>query len=191
MMQIQQNMADLEIIELILAGDKEAFRVLYHRYKRKYMLTSLRYIKSKSDAEDVVQDAFVQIYRDLYQFDIEKGNFSTWSNRIVINTCLQKLRKKSVLNVFTDIMEFGQQFSINAMAIEKLNLEDLTKLIQRLPKGYRTVFNLYVIDGYTHKEISNLLQISESTSKTQLMRAKKLLKTDLSKVAYVMSKNYG
>jgi len=88
-------------------------------------------------------------------------------------------------------MEFGQQFSINAMAIENLNLEDLTKLITKLPKGYRTVFNLYVVDGYTHKEISNLLQISESTSKTQLMRAKKLLKTDLSKVAYAISKNYG
>ncbi len=190
-MEIQQNMADPKIIELILSGDKEAFRLLYERYKRRYMLTSLRYIKNRSDAEDVVQDAFVQIYRDLHQFDSEKGKFYTWSNRIVINTCLQKLRKKSVLNVFTDIMEFGQKFSINAMAIENLNLEDLTKLITKLPKGYRTVFNLYVVDGYTHKEISNLLQISESTSKTQLMRAKKLLKTDLSKVAYAISKNYG
>jgi len=190
-MEIQQNMTDSKIIQLILSGEKEAFRVLYDRYKRRYMLTSLRYVKSRSDAEDIVQDSFVQIYRDLYQFDMDKGKFYTWSNRIVINTCLQKLRKKSVLNVFTDIMEFGQQFSINAMAIENLNLEDLTKLITKLPKGYRTVFNLHVVDGYTHKEISNLLQISESTSKTQLMRAKKLLKTDLSKVAYAISKNYG
>ncbi len=184
-------MTDSKIIQLILTGDKKAFRILYDKYKRRYMLTCLRYVKSKSDAEDVVQDAFVQIYRDLHQFNEEKGKFYTWSNRVVINTCLQKLRKKSVLNVFTDIMEYGQKFSINAMAIENLNLEDLTKLIQKLPKGYRTVFNLYVIDGYTHKEIAEMLQISESTSKTQLMRAKKLLKTDLSKVEFAISRNYG
>lgn len=184
-------MTDPEIIQLVLAGDKKAFRTLYDKYKRRYLLTSLRYIKNRSDAEDVVQDAFIKIYRDLRQFDAAKGEFYTWSNRIVINTCLQKLRKKSVLNVFTDILEYGQKFSINAMAIENLNLEDLTKLIQQLPKGYRTVFNLYVIDGYTHREIAEMLDISESTSKTQLMRAKKILKTDLSKVAFPISKNYG
>ena len=181
---------DISIVEAILKGDKDAFRILYNKYKRRYMLTCLRYIKSRATAEDTLQDAFVSIYKSLSQFDASKGEFYSWSNRIVINTCLQKLRKKSFLGVFEDIMEFSQQISIEEDAISRLSLKEVTAVIQKLPKGYRTVFNMYMIDGYNHKEIAKALNISEGTSKSQLLRAKRQLKTKLDTLNFSMLESY-
>jgi len=113
------------------------------------MLTCLRYVKSKEDAEDLVQEAFVKIFNDLHQYDASKASYLSWSKRVVINTCLMHLRKKSVFNFMDNIV------------------------------GYRTVFNMFVIDGYSHSEIADKLDISESTSKTQLFKAKKQLRIDI------------
>jgi len=143
------------------------------------MLTCLRYVKSKEDAEDLVQEAFVKIFRDLHQFDASKASYLSWSKRVVINTCLMKLRKKSVFNFMDNIVDMTNKFYLPSRAIENLSLQDLTKKIQALPKGYRTVFNMYVIDGYSHAEIADKLDISESTSKTQLFKAKKHLRIDI------------
>jgi len=181
---------DILTIEAILKGDKNAFKFLYEKYRRRYMLTCLRYIKSRANAEDVLQDGFIAIFKNLSQFDSTKGEFYTWSNRIMINTCLQKLRKKSFSNVFEDIMEFSQKISIAENAIANLSLQEVTAVIQRLPKGYRTVFNMYMIDGYSHKDISKSLNISESTSKSQLLRAKKLLRTKLDTLSFSYLESY-
>jgi len=154
------------------------------------MLTCLRYMKSRVDAEDALQDAFISIYKDLKNYDPERSQFTTWSNRIVINSCLQKIRKKSVLNVFEDIFEMRNNLSNDPRALSELNLQEMTALIQRMPKGYRTVFNLYVIDGFTHKEISEKLGISIGTSKSQLMRAKNQLQVNLESLKFTLAEYY-
>lgn len=182
--------SDILIIETILKGDRNAFSNLYEKYKKRFLLTCIRYVNRRSDAEDCLQDAFISIYKDLSKFDSNKGQFYTWANRIVINVCLQKLRKKSVINVFQDIFEFSQTISVQEDAIQNLSLQELTHIIQKLPKGYRTVFNMYVVDGFSHKEIAKHLGISEGTSKSQLNRAKKLLKVNLDEISYVLAENY-
>lgn len=174
---MKKDKSDIEFIIEILEGNQVAFENLYNKYKRLYMSICLRYFSRRTDAEDMLQESVLNIYKGLSSFDIEKGGFVTWSKRIVVNTCLQKLRKPGVLNFFDNILELGKRLPVFSNALEDLNMQDLTKIIQSLPKGYRTVFNLYVIDGYTHVEIAEKLSISVSTSKTQLMKAKKILKT--------------
>lgn len=166
---------DITIINKILKGQSDAFSALYRKYARFYLVTALRYVKDRAEAEDMLQEACIKIYKDLYQFDENKASFINWSKKIVINTCLMHLRKKSVFDVMDNIFEIGTTISVDANALEKLKLEDLTKLIQTLPKGYRTVFNMYIIDGYSHNEIAESLDISVNTSKTQLMKARKYL----------------
>lgn len=187
---VPSEINDISTIQEILNGEKNAFRSLYNKYSKLYLLTCLRYVKNRSDAEDLLQDSCIKIFKDLKQFDPSKGTFINWSKRVVINTCLQKLRKNNVLNVFENIIELSSKLATKSEAIENLNLQDLTKLIQKLPKGYRTVFNLYVVDGFSHKEISNLLGISESTSKTQLMKAKRFLKSNISNAENLLVSSY-
>ncbi|NNL90741.1 MAG: sigma-70 family RNA polymerase sigma factor [Saprospiraceae bacterium] len=173
---MHNSINDISVVSKILRGDQAAFKLLYNKYSKVYLLICLRYVKSRSDAEDMLQESWIKIYNDLKQFNPSKGKFIHWSKRIVINTCLQKLRKNSALDSFENIFEIGLNISTTNNAIDKLSLQELTKVIQSLPKGYRTVFNMYVIDGYSHKEISTILEISESTSKTQLLKAKRFLK---------------
>ena len=170
---------DILIINKILHGDRLAFKELYNKYSKFYLLTCLRYVKTKEDAEDLVQESFVKIYKDLHQYDASKSAFLSWSKRVVINTCLMFLRKKSVFNFMDNIVEMTNRFQMPSQAVENLNLQDLTRSIQALPKGYRTVFNMHVIDGYTHAEIADKLNISESTSKSQLFKAKKQLRINI------------
>lgn len=172
---------DVKLIKEVLRGKASSFKVLYDRYAKSHMLICLRYMKSRSDAEDLLQEAYIKIYRDLKQFDSSKAQFKTWTDKIVVNTCLMKLRKKNIFHDIENITDFSSSFSINQEAIENLNLEEITNLILQLPKGYRTVFNLYVVDGYKHHEIADLLGININTSKSQLMKAKKNLQDLISK----------
>jgi len=184
------QISDADIIQRILSGDKPAFRILYDRYCRLYLLICRRYFSTKQDAEDMLQESFVTIYKDLKKYDISRGQFIHWSKKVVINTCLQKLRKKTVLDDFDDIDTQGYDIGISPAVINKLTLEELTSIIHKLPPGRKLIFNLYVIDGFTHKEISELLGISISTSKTQLMKAKKLLKSDIQNSNFLNNGNY-
>jgi len=181
---------DIAVINRILEGDKRAFELLYSKYSRFYLLTCLRYVRSRAEAEDMLQEACIKIYRDLYQFNSEKASFINWSRRVVINTCLMALRKKSVFDHMDNIFEIGGNISVESNALEKLKLQDLTKLIQSLPSGYRTVFNMYVIDGYSHVEIAEALGISVSTSKTQLMKARKMLQSKIAEKDIALIENY-
>jgi len=169
---------DMVIIKEVLSGSKNAFKELYSKYARNHFLTCLRYIKDKSTAEDLLQESYLNIYKNLKQFKPELSKFSTWSNKVVINTCLMYLRRNDIFNKPDNIYD-AQTVTYNLVhqpkAIEQLSLQELTKLIQCLPNGYKMVFNLYVVDGYSHKEIAEMLKISISTSKTQLLKAKKTL----------------
>ncbi len=181
---------DILLVERILANDQSAFKELYQHYSRFFILTALRYVKSKEDAEDLVQDAFVKIYKDVHQFDSSKGPFLSWAKRVLINTCLQHLRKNTFLDFVGNVLDFKNTFKKPAEALENLNLQDLTKSIQSLPKGYRTVFNMYVLDGFSHQEIAAELGISQGTSKSQLSKAKKMLRNNITEIEIIFGQAY-
>lgn len=177
--QLELEKSDIEIIRAVLSGSKPAFRELYKRYSKNHLLTCWRYVKNKVDAEDVLQEAYILIYRDLKQYDSSKSKYITWSNRVVINACLMHLRKNNIFKFAEDITEMSYQFPINENAISRLSLKELMQQIAQLPKGYRTVFNMFVVDGYSHSEIAESLNISINTSKTQLLKARKTLQRNL------------
>jgi len=170
------------IIQDVLDGDKSSFNLIYKQYKRDLFLTCLRYAKNKQEAEDFLQDSFVQIYKNLKHFDFRKGKFKAWIKKISINVCLQHLRKNAIKFIQSDLSEVSHLVEDRSITpIENLSLQELTQKIQKMPSGYRMVFNLFIIDGFSHKEIANLLDINESTSKSQLFKAKKYLKNILSR----------
>jgi RNA polymerase sigma factor (sigma-70 family) len=146
---------------------------LYRLFAGKMFALCLKYSKNKEEAEDNLQDGFIQIYDKISQFK-NKGSFEGWMKRIVINTALQKYRDKNVLNVVYDFVD--EEEVMVEVEEEDISLDYLLKLIQELPNQYRLVFNLYVLDGYSHKEISKELKISEGTSKSNLSRARAILK---------------
>lgn len=173
---LTQKEKDTTLQKRILEGDQGAFREFYTTHQKWFFLTCLRYVNNKADAQDLLQDAFVSIHKDLKQFDASKGALKFWARKVVVNVCLQKLRKKSPLNTFEELSDYSEKTPTKHNILDELSLQELLKLIVQLPKGYRTIFNLYVIDGYNHREIGELLGISSNTSKTQLMKARKLLK---------------
>ena len=136
----------------------------------------LRYNKNRYDAEDCLQSALVSIFSNLEQFDAEKGSFKSWSHRIVVNANLQFLKKQK-LRMHNDLEdEYLLCTQENDEQEFALSTEKMVKLVQQLPAGYRSIFNLYVVEGYSHAEIAQILDISIGTSKSQLAKAKKMLR---------------
>ncbi len=168
------RMMDIQKIKLCIDGNRLAQKELYEAYKVNLFVLCQRYFSDLEDAKDALQEGFVKVFRDLHQYDEEKGHLASWIKKVFINTCLEKLRKNKI--DFQQITDFDLSFVYDQDILSELNLKDLTKIIQKLPTGYRTVFNLYVIEGYNHQEIADQLGISESTSKTQLMKAKNMLR---------------
>ncbi len=175
---------DYFLIEQILQGDKKKFEILYKRYSRMIHLVCLRYAKTSSEAEDFLQDSFVSIFKGLDKYDLDKGNFSTWSKKVAVNVCLQHLRKKSFSFYLGNLTEIVSPQSNDPTPLDNLSLQELTKKIQTLPTGYRAVFNMFIIDGFSHKEIAVKLGITESSSRSQLTKAKKYLRGQLSHQNY-------
>lgn len=165
-----------DLIKEALAGKEAAFKALYELYKKAMYIICLRYNDNKEDAEDRLQESFIKIFKELHQFDRERGSFYTWCSRVTINTNLEYIRKQKI--VFQEIKED----TINSMkeqynVLAEMELKEIILQVQKMPPGYRTVFNLYFFEGYNHKEIAENLGISENTSKTQLMKSKAYLKT--------------
>jgi len=171
---------DRQKIKLCIEGNRVAQKELYEAYKVNLYVLCQRYFFDIEDAKDALQEGFVKVFRDLHQYDEQKGHVSSWIKKIFINTCLEKLRKKKI--DFQQISDFDQCAVHDSGILSDLNMKDLTRLIQNLPTGYRTVFNLYVIEGFNHQEIGDKLGISENTSKTQLMKAKNMLRNKLEEV---------
>lgn len=134
----------------------------------------------EQDAQDVLQNALVKIFTKIHMFDSELGNWSAWSSKIVVNECLQFLRKEKSRIAEVDLYYQVKRHITPAKVIEDLSLEDLKNIIVELPVGCRTVFNLYVIEGYSHKEIAEVLGVKVGSSKSQLSYAKKLLQERIS-----------
>jgi RNA polymerase sigma factor (sigma-70 family) len=164
-------------IKLCIEGNRSAQKELYDSYKNAIFVLCQRYFNNIEDAQDALQDGFIKVFRDLYQFDSMKGSIYSWLKKVFVNTCLEKLRKKKLEFVNVDDVQINSYYDPEVLST--LSLKEITCLIQNMPTGYRTVFNLYVIEGFSHLEIAQMLGISESTSKTQLMKAKNFLKGKL------------
>jgi RNA polymerase sigma-70 factor (ECF subfamily) len=161
--------------------DAKAQKALVLRYAGILMTVGRRYTKSEIDAEDILQDAFILIFQSFHQFDPNKGTLESWMRKIVVNTALKSFRKKkSKIVEYTD--STSSELHILPGIYEKLHEEELIQVISELPEGYRQVFNLYAIEGYSHKEISSLLNIEEVSSRSRLSRARKLLQERIKKI---------
>ena len=146
---------------------------LYERFAPKMYAVCLRYAGTATEAEDILQEGFIKVFKKVGSFRNE-GSFEGWIRRIFVNTAIEHFRKKAYLQPITEWEETtveGKYLSI----LDELAEQDIIGLIQKLSPGYRTVFNMYVVEGYTHKEIADMLGISEGTSKSQLSRAKVIL----------------
>jgi RNA polymerase sigma-70 factor (ECF subfamily) len=139
----------------------------------KLMAVSVRYSRSFEEAEDILQDSFFKIFTNLSEFEFQ-GSFEGWMKRVVINTALKMKQRKYYNSETIGISDINAE-TISPDIIETLTEEELIKIIGELPEGYRIVFNLHAIEGFSHKEISSILQIEESTSRSQLFKARKML----------------
>jgi RNA polymerase sigma-70 factor (ECF subfamily) len=162
------------IIEGCSNGDRKAQRLLYDTYSKKFFAICLRYIKDRDLAEDVLVESFMKIFEKINQFE-SKGSFEGWMKRIIVTQALLTLRNNKNLNMEVN-MENVSDLSNHHYELKHLEADELMDLVEVLPTGYRTVFNLYAIEGYSHAEIGELLGITESTSKSQLNRGRNLLK---------------
>jgi RNA polymerase sigma factor (sigma-70 family) len=168
-------MDEQELILGCIAARPKAQKALFDIYAPKLYVVCLRYLKDQMRAQDVLQDTFVKIFANIGNYKSE-GAFEGWLKRIAVNTCLDQLRKDKKLLTDVSIDDVSHKLSTDSFSVEKLMADDLLKLVQALPDGYRTVFNLFAIEGYSHQEIAQQLGISESTSKTQYLRARAYLK---------------
>lgn len=149
-------------------------KALVELYSGTLMAISLRYARDESAAKDILQDALIKILRAIPEYQ-EQGSFKAWMKRIVINTALKQLDKSSFKNELYTIEDLPDQ-SVQPEVYNSMAAAELMKLIKSIPEHYRTIFNLHAIEGYSHREISQLLHIEESTSRSQLTRARHMLR---------------
>ena len=161
-----------ELVKQCAKNDRKAQKEIYQLFAGKLFSICLKYSNNKQEAQDNFQDGFITIFDKIGQFKF-KGSFEGWLKRVMVNTILLKYRQKNVLNLVTE--EIPDEVIVD-IDDDEVSLDFLLNLIQELPDRYRMVFNLYVLDGYSHKEISKMLHIAEGTSKSNLARARAILK---------------
>jgi RNA polymerase sigma-70 factor (ECF subfamily) len=162
------------LIKACLKGDRSAQRHLYDSYSGKFLAICIRYLKDREHAEDVMIESFMKIFDKLPQYQA-KGSFEGWMKRIVVTQSLMTLRSNRHLMMEVNVDD-DHEYEHHHYESTDLETADLMEMVESLPVGYRTVFNLYAIEGYAHQEIAELLGITESTSKSQLNRARNVLK---------------
>jgi len=159
-----------DLIEGCLLGNPVMQKNLYDKYAPKMYAICLRYAANSEDAKDILQDGFVKVFVNLGKFKA-MGSFEGWMRRIFVNTAIEHYRRKNQLYAISENQEDNMP-NQEVSALDALEADDIIRLISELPNGYRTVFNLYAVEGYSHKEISTMMNISEGTSKSQYARAK-------------------
>jgi len=162
-----------DLIKGCINNDGKCQKELFRRFAGKMLVVCMRYARHRMEAEDMLQDAFIKVFKNLSFFEA-KGSFEGWVRKIVVNTALKHIDKKS----FTKEQIGGEQDydpGADPDIFSHLGEKDLLKMVASLPDGYRVVFNLYAIEGFSHKEIADLLEIGESTSRSQLVKARKML----------------
>jgi RNA polymerase sigma-70 factor (ECF subfamily) len=170
-------LSEQELIDGCAHGDRTAQKALYERYCRKMLVLCQRYAKTSFEAEDILQEGFIKIFASIKSFRKE-STLSTWITRIMINTALNAQRQKLYLLPMLDVVDANLSES-EEVSLSAFHLSELISMVQSLPDGCRVVFNLFAIEGFSHKEIGEMLGISEGTSKSQHYRAKVLLQAKL------------
>jgi len=171
------RISEEKLISKSIEGDRMAFKQLYDQYKRYWYMICLRYMKDDFDAKDMLQNALVKIFTKLESFNTEKGSFKSWSSRVVVNECLAHFRKHKMHVESLDLIANYKVDESNLIEpVSTLTTQEMMNIVQELPEGYRIVFNMIAIEGYTHKEVAKSLNISVGTSKSQYFFAKKKLK---------------
>jgi RNA polymerase sigma factor (sigma-70 family) len=173
-------MDDATLIIECVNGNARAQRLLFDKFASKMFSVCLRYAKNEEQAEDVLQDGFVKVFGKLKDFKSE-GSLEGWIRRIMVNTALDQIRKNNKQLGDTNIDDVGYKIENNDFIVEKMIAEDLMKMVQAMPDGYKVVFNMFAIEGYSHGEIADTLGISENTSKSQYSRARAYLRERLEK----------
>lgn len=168
------NISESDLIKGSIAGDRRMQEELYRRFAPKMYAVCLRYANNANDAQDLLQEGFIKVYKNLHRFRAE-GSFEGWVRRVFVNTSIEHFRKKSAQLSSVSEREENTIEDADITALDSLAEKDIINIVQELSPGYRTVFNLYVVEGYSHKEIGEMLGISEGTSKSQLARAKSIL----------------
>ncbi len=167
-------MTEEALLHGCLNNDASAQRELYNKYSSKMLAVCYRYAHNREDAEDMLQEGFIKVFLQIHTFE-NRGAFEGWIRRIVVHTCINILKKNKKFNESVDIIHATgiqvREESVPAIVQAK----QVVECIRLLPIGYRTVLNLYAVEGYSHREISNMLDIEESTSRSQYTRAKAML----------------
>ena len=168
-----QIISETDLIEGCLRGERKMQHELYQRFAPKMYGVCLRYAGNAEEAEDILQEGFIKVFNKMSSYRGD-GSFEGWIRRVFVNTAIEHFRKKTYLQPITETEENtieGKYLSV----LDHLAEKDIIQLVQQLSPGYRTVFNMYVVEGYTHRQIAEILEISEGTSKSQLSRAKLIL----------------
>jgi len=182
-------MSDLQIIEGCARHNRKAQQVLYDQYSRFLLGICLRYATDKDEAEDILQESFLKIFLNIKDFS-GTGSFIGWLRKVTVNTAITHYHKNLKYRYHVEIEEYvSVETGVTSFEEDFFNSEELFKVLNELPAGYRMVFNLYAIEGYKHKEIAEILGIDTNTSKSQYSRAKAVLRDKLEKLGRLKS-NY-
>ncbi|MFY8136857.1 MAG: RNA polymerase sigma factor [Flavobacteriales bacterium] len=171
-------MSDQELVSLCRNGNREAQKELFGRYAGKMMTVCRRYFSNKEEAEDILQEGFIKVFERLHQWQ-GTGALGGWIRTVMVNTALTHIRSQKKWKDTIDIEHADQIDAGSISGLEQLQAEEILAIIDQMPTGYRTVFNLFAVEGYGHKEIGEMLGISENTSKTQFLKSKEWLKKTL------------
>jgi RNA polymerase sigma factor (sigma-70 family) len=174
-------MTDTELVDGCIKEKGACLKALYDRFSGKMFSVCLRYADNREDAEDMLQDGFIKVFNHIKQYK-GLGSLEGWIRRIVINTCLHQLmnNKRSAIGMSSSLSEhFDFEDEKDWNIINRMSADEIIKLIGELPAGYRSVLNLFAIDGYSHEEIGTMLNITASTSRSQLTKARRMLKEKL------------
>jgi RNA polymerase sigma factor (sigma-70 family) len=171
-------MTERELAQQCMAGRRNAQYALYKQYSRLMMTVCLRYTNNKNEAEDVMQEGFVKVFSKLDQWE-NKGPLGGWIRSIMVNTALSHYRKHRKVSYTEDVDQLTNVDNAEAGVVSAMSAAELLVLIGSMPPGYKMVFNLFAIEGYGHKEIADMLEISENTSKTQFLKARAWLQKAL------------
>jgi RNA polymerase sigma factor (sigma-70 family) len=166
--------SEIDLIQGCINGDSQMQQILYDKFSPKMYGVCLRYAGNEDDASDILQEGFIKVFKNLSKFRGE-GSFEGWIRRIFVNTSIEHFRKKVKLYNVTEVQENTIE-DTNLDALDMLAAKDIINIINELSPGYKAVFNMHVIEGYSHQEIADIMGITEGTSKSQLARAKGVLK---------------
>ncbi|MBO4595657.1 MAG: sigma-70 family RNA polymerase sigma factor [Bacteroidales bacterium] len=169
-----------ELLQKCRDGDRRAQKQLYDALSAKMFAVCLRYMGGREAAEDVFQEGFVTVFTRLDSYSGD-GSFEGWARKIFVNTALMSLRKKDILRQSEEVDVVRSLAADSPTPIQNMSYRELNAMIAELPPGFRTVFNMYVVEGYSHKEIAEELGISETTSRSQLQRARTMLQNRIKK----------